>query len=426
MCRPFFCDYAWLIPPPAATVMLQQALALFAYPLQGTILAAIIVLFLLGRLGLAAGLLGIFLLLCVLSALVQFSFVVFRASAMGRRKVTVLGPHEFSPLSNPAPWYAVVLALLIGAAYHLAETWAGAAGSAGVAIVVLLLGPAAMTLLVLNDKLLDALNPLHIARMIVAMGAPYALMPAALLLIAGAGTWVAQSDAPWWLRDLALGYLTFLALHALGRIVYAQRERLGLATFNEDTLKIRHDEAAARQRRNATLDLVFQEARTDTPRALALLQNFFSTEQDTLAAREWVFEHARDWPNPGVALTLAQQLIDRHLAAGNAHAALSVLDWGLQTNPAFRPAGASATLAAAQAARYNNRPRLVTAVLSDFGRRFPADARRGQAALTCARTALETTNQIPLAATALAELDTMEGLRDDPRVAALRAMLELR
>lgn len=416
--------------------MLRRLLDTLRYPLQSSVLGAVALYLLfsgVGRLLLALGaaggaggilitLTGIFTWYTGLVSLTGFAFEVFRASANGRRRVPTITADAFRSLWSGRFMAFATLLAAAGMGWSTLATVAGHPLADILTLAIVLLLPAALALMLLNDSLWQALSPWHQLRVARDLGWPYLALP--FSLAAAAALVALTHDWPWPLGALVGSYGVMLAVHVCGDVFYRYHERVGLAPVNARLMR-----AAMRQRERALerekqLDIAFALARTDSQRAYDELRALFVGADDTLAERERVLRIVRAWPNRMPGLRLSQELIARCLALGDESRALAVTLQGLEQHPDFRPEGADATLRLAAIADADGRPRVVTALLGDFARRFAADPRRDTAALTCARVALEKTGQTALARQQLRILETSSTLAHDPRVARLRQALD--
>jgi hypothetical protein len=374
-----------------------------------------------GVFGILIALVGLFVWYTGLVGLIGFAFIAFCASANGRRRVPTITADEFRSLWSRR---FIAFATLLAAA---AMGWSRLAAVAGHPLIeILTLGmlfllPAALSLMLLNDSLWQALSPVHQLRMVQDLGWPYLGLP--LSLAAAAALVALALDWPWPLGALVWGYGVMLAIHICGDTLYRHHERIGLEPVNDRLTRAQQIRREQRLDQNKQLDVAFALARSDSHSALEALRELFDGEDDTLAQRERVLEKVRLWPNKMVGLRLSQELIERHLALGDDSRAFELTLESLAQNPDFRPAGPEATLRIATIAGSNGRPRILTALLADFPQRFHDHPQREAAALTCARVALEKTNETALARQQLQVLETSKTLAHDPRVARLRQAL---
>ncbi|MFK8016718.1 MAG: hypothetical protein AB8G17_14890 [Gammaproteobacteria bacterium] len=393
------------------------------YPLQGSVALAIIAYVLLDAFAQFGGLFGLALRWFVNVGAFAYSYIIFRSAANGRDKVPAMSAEETNFFGSSQVLSALLLVLLASVAATYANAFlsptAALMAQAGLTVIL----PASLSLMILNQSLADALNPVKVIQTMALLGAPYLLMPATALVAGIAFALIKTAGLPSLLNDLIGAYLYVAVISAWGILLHHFRDRIGLEQTNETSVRDAMIERQVDHDRKAQMDVAFAESRTDHKRALAAVEELFKGDNDTLEQREWAFEYARDWPGEMVPLRLAQQLINRHLMLGNETRALELSVYGLSRAAKFRPAGANATLKVASIARNSARPRVVTALLSDFGTRFADHAQAGAAALMCAVYATEKTNELDLARAQL-KIIGKTALASDPRVARLRASLD--
>lgn len=408
------------------------------FSLQGSVagaLAIITLLFGLAQLGItlgtSAGVAGIVIIIAALFigfaglvGSIGYSFVLFRAAANGRRVVRPVTAEEFRSLwSKRFMSFAVVVGLLLSSLLQLRDALPGPLGEMLCLLLVLLL-PASMSLMLLNESLLQAIDPTIQLRMARELGRPYLLMPLYLAIALALALMVLSRAWGWPWTPAIICYLWFLSTALCGQVIYAHHDRVGFEPNNEELMRAAEDARYAQQDINHVLDKAFAHGRTDSQRALNEIQSLFEGDNDTLEFRLKILRQVQSWPNPMVGLRLEQLLITRALALGDETLAFDLVLDGLERNAAFRPAGPNATLKVAAIAKTRARPRIVTALLSDFWTRFDDHPQRAAAALLCARVAIETTNQPELARTQLDWLASIEQGRSNPQVAVLEQALE--
>jgi hypothetical protein len=382
-------------------------------------------------LGTTAGIAGIVIILAALFigfaglvGSIGYSFVVFRAAANGRRVVRPVTAEEFRSLwSKRFMSFAVVVGVLLSSVLQLRDALPGFVGEALCLLLILLL-PASMALMLLNESLLQAIDPAMQLRMAKELGPPYLLMPLYLAMALGLALVVLAQNWGWPWTPAVICYLWFLGISLCGQVIYTYHDRVGFEPNNEQLMRAAEDERHAQAGINNVLDKAFAHGRTDSQRAINEIQSLFTGDNDTLDFRLNILRQVQTWPNPMVGLRLEQLLITRALALGQETLAFDLVLDGLERNAAFRPAGPNATLKVAAIAKTRARPRIVTALLGDFWTRFEDHPQRAAAALLCARVAIEKTNQPDVARTQLDWLSSLENTRDNPQVAALEQALE--
>ncbi|MFK7887933.1 MAG: hypothetical protein AB8G16_13825 [Gammaproteobacteria bacterium] len=376
-----------------------------------------------GMAGIVVMLAALFIGFVAIVGTIGYSFVVFRAAANGRRVVRPVTADEFRTLwSRRFASFVALIAVLIYVSIKLRDVLPAPYGEL-ITSVLLLLVPASMSLMLLNESLAQAINPVLQLRVARELGAPYFLLPLCFgvaLIVAG---FIFSRSWGWPWTAAAICYVWFLSAQLAGRVIYTFHDRVGFEPNNDDLMRAAEDARLEQIDINEIMDKAFAHGRTNSQRALSEIESLFTGEHDTLEFREKILRQVQTWPNPMVGLRLEQSLITRALALGEETLAFELVLDGMQRNPAFRPAGPNATLKVAAIAKTRARPRIVTALLSDFWARFEDHPQRAAAALMCARVAIEKTNEPELAQVQLERLDQLKKTRNNPQVQTLKEAL---
>ena len=393
------------------------------YPLQGSVLLAIIAYVLCMALARMAFLFGIPLAWFTMIGAVGYMSIVFRGCANGRERAPTFSANEANMFGSASTLRLLMFFVLAAAvAWHIARIddvrW----------LIVLAITwgfffPAALALVVLNDSLTEAFHGERIAELVVTMGGGYLALPAAALVGALTLQLLTALSLPGLLDDVATGYIVIATLAFWGFQFHRYADDIGLDPTSDEVFRQNLIEKDEQHTFETAMDEAYAESRTDSDRALATVQSLFAGDNDTLQTRERAFERVREWPNAMVSLRLAQDLITRYLALGRDDQALALVDYGLSRNNAFRPAGPNATLRAASLALKQARPKIATSLLSDFGERFCDHPQRVSAAMTGATIALERTNETALARRLFEDVAKDPMARQHPRYTVLREAL---
>ena len=279
-------------------------------------------------------------------------------------------------------WFGLlVLAYLLG---MLAGT--GALVVLGLVLVLAL--PAILSLLVMDDSLRRALNPLAWFEMIQRSGPAYLLMAAKLGLLVtlavAASVWI-DDALPRWpaavLARLPLLYALMAGYYGLGRLLDAQRDefelkraaelpRPKLASVEEDALMHEVDVLVAEENPAEAVALLSRLIRGRG--ASAPLHARYRDLLRQAGDRDGLLQHGRDYT--AVLLALGQD-----------KPALSLYLSSLEIDPGFElPEPAEVTRLIAIAAR-GGQSQLAVKLAAEFERRFPRDRDRIDNALLAAR-----------------------------------------
>ena len=248
--------------------------------------------------------------------------------------------------------------------------------------------PAIVSLLVMDDSLLCALNPLAWFEMLRRSGPSYLLVAAKIgalgVLAIAASVWLG-ANLPRWpaapLARLPLLYALFAAYYELGRLLDAQRAdfelarapelpRPKLASVEEDML-MREAEVLARDDKPAEAAALL--ARLIRGRgASAPIHARYRELLGRAGDREALLQHGRDY-------------IAVQLALGQDKPALSLYLASLQVDPEFQlPEPAEVSRLIGIAAR-GGQTQLAVKLAAEFDQRFPRDRERVDHALLAAR-----------------------------------------
>ena len=279
-------------------------------------------------------------------------------------------------------WFGLlVLAYFVG-------LFAGSAALALLGLVLVLALPAILSLLVMEDSLLRALNPLAWFEMLQRSGPSYLLMAAKLGLLAAvaiaSSLWLSHVLPRWPaapLSRLPLLYALMAGYYGLGCLLDAQREdfelarapelpRPKLASVEEDALMQEADVLASEDKPAEAAALLSRliRGRGASPPIHARYRELLAKTGD----RDGLLQHGRDY----IAVLLA---------LGQDRPALSLYLASLEVDPDFElPEPAEVSRLIAIAAR-GGQSQLAVKLAAEFERRFPRDRERVDNALLAAR-----------------------------------------
>ncbi len=314
----------------------------------------------------------------------KYCLVVGQAAAYGRREPPALSMKNLNPLEL-AP-IALTLGLLI--VHHLLAAVAGpAAGQIGVALIA----PAAIAVLIIEERVVSVLNPLLVLAYARGLGRAY---PAFALLLGGGlflcgrslGSGLGTFATVFLLQSILIG--TF---HGAGRLLLAREEQIGYTRpETPDERAARARERARRKALDATLDEAYEFAEAGKPeRALETVLDHLRRAGDAPELYATVLEPMLAWPDPTVGLAVARHYVDCLLRGGDAAHATQEFLRAYDLDNAVRPIGPEATLRIARLARERGRSDAALAVLEDFDERFPESELRPLALLERARLLFE-------------------------------------
>jgi hypothetical protein len=315
------------------------------------VLLAIIAFALLATLSKAAGLLGLWLGVILLPALVRYLLMLLESRAYGR--VTPVANVElFSLVENF--WSLtplVVLALLIwgGIALdrYVSALVAGVFIAATFAVV-----PAYLAVLAVTKSPLQALNPGAIARLIAACGWHYLQAPVAVALAYLIASTLAAVGAPDLLVLMARFYCLFLLFTFTGGLLNATGVEFSLSVENAGRADLPPPIDDRTRSRSRVLNHAYGFfSRDNRAGAMAHIRAAIQDDVDLDGAYRWYFDEMLKWESKDAALMLAQSYLTRLLDEQRDVEAVKLISRCLLENPLFKPLSSDLDAALAAAAR---------------------------------------------------------------------------
>ena len=298
---------------------------------------------------------------------------LLRAAADGRATTTPASD-VFNPMSLAVACVLIIVlssASLTRVALHGTNQllW-------GAAVLAVAIAPASVVIIVLGDSVIEGLDPRRIARFVRALGAMYPMLCATTCAGYGAmlvTIWYCEHGIV--LALLVAAYVYLLTQHVAGRIVFARRVELALATDSSPEQDVAAEIAAQEARlKNMLIDLHrlcsvdrYQEAR-------ARLDTFLARDQYRDDAR--VYELLRDFQGRPLALEHACRYIERLTGAHKSLRAWDVCKRCLVEDPLFRPLSDTSVMSLVALSGHLDAHHAATLLL-DFTRAYPDSAPGG-------------------------------------------------
>lgn len=300
-------------------------------------------------------------------------------------------------------------------------------GNTGLVLIVLglcLVLPAILAMLVMDDSLLRALNPLAWFEMLQRSGAAYLLLAVqlgALAVGAIAASWWLSSALPSWLgapvSRFVLLYALFAGYHGLGRLLDSQREDFELAREPElarPVLASLEEDHAMRE-----ADLLASE---DKPaEAAALLSRLIRGRGGSAPVHARYRELLRQAGDRDGLRQHGHDYIAVLLTLGQERPALSLYLNSLEIDPDFQMAEPEEVSRLIAIAARGGQTQLAVKLAGEFERRFPRDRDRINNALTAARLLATRLDRAGDARLLLQEL--IVALPEHPRLAEIETAL---
>jgi len=354
---------------------------IFAYPLQPAALTYLLGLSLLS-LALAIPLIGLFVLVLVGLAVLQYSFRVMAHTAAGHMRppeVTMRGEEDVTPR-------VVALFLVYAAVGYLtsqAGAYLGLPGYVAASVFFGLMLPASILIVGLEQGfvriLVKAVNPVSLTALAVRIGPAYLLLFLFVQLLSGAGSQLAALLAglvPGWAAAGAVAfgwmYMHLVTFHLLGYVIYQYHEELGYE------VDVRADQSGGEPARPATtpgdsvlgqVDVLLKEGQLE--RADELLRQQIDADPTDLAVWQRYFRVLQARGDDERLTHESKDYISALLLAGRVGPAAEVAAQALAKDAGFRPAKPEQVLPLARSAREAGRPKLALRLMNGFGRHHP-------------------------------------------------------
>ncbi|MEM8815408.1 MAG: hypothetical protein AAGE85_06250 [Pseudomonadota bacterium] len=326
----------------------------FSYPLRHlTPLVTLVSFYLLWLLASGAGMLGIWLMIAILPAMLRYALRMLEARARGRDPAPP-GVELFSLTSEAwslFPLVHVALAIgVVGLADHLAGS--GAVIVAGIFLAAVI--PASFAVLVVTRSPLESLNPATLVRVIGKLGIDYWAAPAAVSLML---LLLNNVDLlPRWLHAFADLYLLFALFAVIGGVIRPHNlfAEVDIETpLETEPAKVLSD---LERERTGILNHAYGFAsRGNVEGALRHIKSWLRSDEPYPGdAWPWFFEAMLKWDESYPALKLAQSYLDVLLAAGEQRAAAKLMLRCRHIDERFRPSPESGDAAIAAAREAGN------------------------------------------------------------------------
>jgi len=294
-------------------------------------LLALLGFFVLIKLAIAAGLLGIWLLVVTIPALSRYLLYLVEARSAGDEAPTP-GIELFSLVGG---WWGLLPVPLAGLFawldWQLASRGQVEAAVAATA-VLLMTAPAITGVLAFTRSAIDALNPLLWVQFVRSAGWTYLRAPAGTLLAAILAELLTRSALPPFIGQLGWLYTVFLFFSLTGGIAAAGR--------NADVVAVEAPWSEPRPSdRRAVLNHAYGlVSRGNLDGGLRHVAGFLASSEQRAEDYRWFFEQMLGWEHRDAALFLAQDYLACLLAAGDDVSAVKLISRCLMLDPGFRPA----------------------------------------------------------------------------------------
>ncbi len=176
-----------------------------------------------------SGFLGFAASVILNAMLFKYSFVVLQQTSRGNMEPPALNSQTIAgDYDLPFKFYGLILAYVFIAGYLYAHGWETLA--ALFVFIGLLLAPASIMVLALNESFVDALNPAILWHLVVRIGWSYLALYGLIFVLQAArsnATQLLAGGLHWGFYYFVSGYFTILTFHIMGYILYQNHELVG-------------------------------------------------------------------------------------------------------------------------------------------------------------------------------------------------------
>jgi len=314
----------------------------------------------------------------LVSWLNKYAFAQLEQAAHGVRDAPVASVEMLGPFGGVRPWVHPVLA---GGVLFLMHVVPGQ-GPVAAGVAASLLFPASVGVLAITHRVIDAINPRALWRVIVGMGWIYLLLVAAVAVIAVCGVGVAVMPA-WNVIRFAVLELLLLCLYTLiGGAIFARRHELGFEPRASPERSAEKVESEYARRRQTMMDEVYGLVRvSNAARAGEVLKQWLleSGEHNLHADVPAIVDQAMQFPERRGLPTVARALISHLVQVKRLSLALTVMESVSAVVTDFTPESEAEMVALAGYAVPAGRRSLARAML-DRWVRYAGDAGLSDAA----------------------------------------------
>lgn len=334
-------------------------------PAQPAALLLVVILAPLVTLASLARFFGLPLKIILLSWLFKYAYALLDTSAEGIDRPPVLSLEMLNPLELRPLMQLAICALAFGLAW-----WVGGVTGRAIAVAFLLVLPATAAVLGVTESVLEALNPLTLARVIRGLGVYYFALLSAALAYAAAMYGLERLSAPR-LLETAIGQWLFLSFFCvIGGAIYERRHALGHEPRCSPEREAQRDERERTRRREQMLDEAYVPARIhEAGRVVEPLRRWLDAaggaqlEDDARA----FLDRAAHWNDERAYGAVSRLVIARLVAARKFSCALELFEGARRVAPGIAVVSPADLRVLIDHARATGRARLAERLAAEAG-----------------------------------------------------------
>ena len=334
-------------------------------------------------LGLAAqaGFAGLPLGIVLISWYFKYIYFLFDAVVRGVDEPPVLDIQMLNPFGEWRPLVQLAVVGLVLGLLELTQVYVGRPAATALAVLACAALPASVAVLGLEENVLMAVSPMHLARLIKGLGVWY-LAVLAVIAAYALLTYLWWHWMPWLvLRRIGPLVAILSIVSALGGAVYIRRDELGIEVWHSPERRKERQRQEELKKSDDVVDLAFNQARLGAhANATKILPARHKSRNHTPDDYHWLCLRTASWSDPRHLRRLTADYVDRLLQLRRNGEALDLVGQRLKTDPDFRPTNAAATLTIAQLAGRGGSPAIARVLLADFAVRYAGEPSVGPAA----------------------------------------------
>ena len=301
----------------------------------------------------------------LLSWLNKYAFAQLEQAAHGVSAAPVASVEMLGPFGGVRSWVHPVLAggvlFLMSIVPH--------AGRVTLGVAALLLFPCSVGVLAMTHRVIDAVNPLALWRVVVGLGSHYLMLVAALGGVIVSGTVVWGLPVASVLRFAVLEVLLLCLYSLIGGALFVRRGELGFEPHVSPERTAEKVESEYARRRQVMMDEVYSVVRVrDGARAGEVLKHWLveAGEQNLHLDVPTILDQAMQFPERRGLPTVARTLISHLLQVKRLSLALTVMETVSAVAGDFTPESEAEVVALARYAVHSGRRSLARAMIEQW------------------------------------------------------------